>query len=58
MVPVVIFSAALSEAEKAKAKATIADNLSFMRFKSERIKDHATLRKHRININTIGTLKA
>jgi hypothetical protein len=46
MVPVVIFSAAPSEAEEARAKATIADNLSFMSFKSKRIRDDATLRKH------------
>jgi hypothetical protein len=31
MVPVVIFSAAPSEAEETKAKATIADNLSFIK---------------------------
>jgi hypothetical protein len=31
MVPVVIFSAALSDAEEARAKATIADSFNFMR---------------------------
>ena len=56
IVPVVNFSAAPSDAEVARARATIADSFNFMRFKSKRIEDVATLRKHRININTLGTL--
>ena len=58
MVPVVIFSAAPIDAEEARAKATIPDSFSFMRFKSKRIKDDATLKKHRINFNTLSTLNA
>jgi hypothetical protein len=46
IVPVDIFSAAPSDAEEANAKATIADNLSFIEFKSKQIVDDATLRKH------------
>jgi hypothetical protein len=55
----IILSAAYrDDVEEARAKATIADSFSFMRFKSKRIKDDATLRKHRINFNTLSTLNA
>jgi hypothetical protein len=46
IVLVVNFSAAPSDTDETRAKATIADNLSFMKFISKRIKDDATLRKH------------
>ena len=55
MVPVVNFSAATSEAEEAKAKATIADNFSFMVAKSEHIEDDATLMRFLMKFNILDT---
>ena len=54
IVLVVNFSAAPSDAEKARAKTTIADNLSFMVTKSENIEDVATLMRFLINFNMLA----
>ncbi len=53
MVLVVNFSAAPSDVELAIAKATIADNFSFMVTKSEHIEDDATLMRFLINFNIL-----
>jgi hypothetical protein len=51
IVPVVIFSAAPSDTELAKANATIADNLIFMRQIPCVFEDVETLMKIRMNFN-------
>ena len=58
MVPVVNFSAAPSDAEEAKARATIADSLSFIRSRSILIEDDATLMRFLMKFNVLGAKNA
>ncbi len=53
MVPVDNFSAAPRDAELARAKATIADNLSFINIKPDQVDDCETLSKLQINFNEL-----